>query len=353
MESIGEVVTQSQLKSLQRWNEQSIPTKGYIAPTVYRLASSTSLKWPYFSSLQSAVSFIKVLARIKGAVLPPPAGYTYFTSNKTAQTLGINVDFYWPVDFFGTLPVPYVFVRDKFKAGGNVIMPFKFYKTNGSGPFYSVLSSTDLNIAATVSDKLSPDKIQQLDKLTREVVLLKANYNALATFISKLGQQQLLPVQQQVFNEGILRLLEYKQQIAEIKDIEFKFGKSNQVAGIGNPAAVIWLVFWAVTAIIAAYTVTRIAAKWAEVQKIRSDNDAIEFITDANIRIAKDASLTAEQKRDLINENNKTKSSIEQHKTTVEENAAKPAIIEQVIGLAKWGVIFYGIKIIGEKISKN
>jgi hypothetical protein len=351
--AIGDVISQSDLNSLQRWQEKSTPQKGYISPTVYRLPSSTATRWPYFKTLQNALDFIKYMAGNKSVKLPVNAGYIPFVNTRTPQQLGINVDFYLPLPALGSLPVPYVYVREKYKAAGNVVLAFKFYKPNGSGPFYSILSSTDLGIAATQTDKLTPEKIAALDRLTREVALLKANYNALANFLDGLSKKTLSPVQQQVFNEGVLRLMDYKTQINAIKDIDFKFGKNSQVSGIGIAPAIAWLIFWAVTSIIAAYTITRIAAKWAEVAKVRSDNDAIQFITDANIRIAKDPTLTQQQKQDLINKNYGIIDSIEQHKETVEENAAKPGMVEQLMSLGKWAVIFYGIKIIGENLVKQ
>ena len=55
----------------------------------------------------------------------------------------------------------------------------------------------------------------------------------------------------------------------------------------------------------------------------------------------------------MIAQNNKTIDQAEKHKEVVEENADKPDMMSQLISLAKWGLIFYGIKIIGETVGKK
>lgn len=356
MAGIGEVVTQNDLKSLRAWSEASAARRGYVAPTVFRLATSSITSLNYYRTLDNAVQKLKYLQN-RGGKNIAPSGSIKLQQNRTAQTIGINVDFYLADDNLGPIAQPYTTIRQKLSSGAIKNMPFKFYKTDGSGPFFALLSSTDMGIAATVTQKLSPEKIEAYDRLTREITLLRINYNTLASFLNDLSKKKLNRTQQQIFNEGLLRLQEYRDDIRQIKDIDFVFGKNNQINGIGILPVVAWLIFGIASALIAAWAVTKIVSKWSEVAKVRSDNNAIQFITEANYRIAADPNLTAAQKKELISQNNQTIDNLENHKTTVEENGAKPDMLEQVISLAKWGLIFYGVKtigqILGSKLSKK
>lgn len=353
MARIGEVLTQSDLTSLRKWSEATAERRGYVAPTVYKLATSPITALNYYRTIDDAIFKLKYLQKKPGGKNVSPAGSVKLQNTRTAQTIGINVDFYLPDNNLGPIAQPYTAVKQKFAAAGNVYMPFKFYKTDGSGPFFAILASSDMGIAATVTAKLSPEKIEAFDKLTREITLLRINYNALASFLNDLSKKKLNKTQQQIFNEGILRLQEYREDIRSIKDVDFVFGKNNQVSGIGILPVVAWLIFGIASALIAAWAVTKIAAKWSEVAKIRSDNDTVTFLTDAKIRIAENPNISAQDKTKLLADIDKSITKVEDHKNTVEENAAKPDTIQQLISLAKWGLIFYGVKIIGETVSKK
>lgn len=280
--AIGEIVTGSDLKAIQQLNSRLYSERAYVAPTVFRLAGSTTQTyWPYYKSLADAIAQMKYAA---GKTKTPVAhaGTISFTKEAKAQTLGINVDFYYPIPVVGITSIPYAYLRDNI-AKGPALVPFRFYKTDGSGPFYSVLDNSRLGISATVISNVSEEKVAALDAYHRELQLLKTKYNTLALYLTTLSKKQLKPAQQQSFNEGSLLLQRMSTELGKIKGIDITYTSSGQ---IGEPITLLTILLISIIAGAVAWTVVAITAEVAKVKKLNASYDMQKWISDQQLKLA-------------------------------------------------------------------
>ncbi len=335
---IGEVLTQSDLKSLAKNSEANMPRKVFVAPTVYHDKTGGSSRWVYYATLQEALNQWKYLNKMPGAKAVEPK-HSFFFEKGGNQTMGINVDFFFYHPSFGLMPAPYSFAKEwMYQKNIFKYAAIRFYKSDGSGPFYATINNRDFGITADVVKNVSPQKAEELDKLFREIVLLKANFNSLSKYLTTLSKRQLNKTEQQVYNEGLLRLQEYKDAIRQVKGVDFVFGKQNVVGQIGILPVIAWLVVAGISAlIVGGYTAYKIAEKWAEVEKVRSDNDSVEFLTEAKIRIAKDPDISEATKQRLLNEANSSITKIQEHTENVEKQASSPGIFDKITNLVLIG----------------
>ncbi len=279
--AIGEIVTQADLASLAREAEKNISTRAYLAPTVYHYANNAQPNWMYFTSLATAIKQWQYVMNMPGATAQKPAGNISFTT--AATTLGINVDFYFNLPVAGWVNVPYSILRQVYSK--KVVIPFRFYKTDGSGPYYSVLDNSVLGISATTLASVTQSKIQALDDFHRQVQLLKAKYNTLALYLNNLSKKPLNAVQQQSFNEGILLLQNLKSEMTGIQGIEFSYSANGQINGVGF-IPIIYIVLAVLLAGTAAWTIDRLYTESQKTARINSSYDMQQWISGQKIKIA-------------------------------------------------------------------
>lgn len=233
--------------------------QGYVAPTVYLLKGGAIPRWNYYNTKEQAI------AVLSGNPPTTSAGNVVFTTNAVPQTFGINVDFYilksgqW-------LPVDYAYMK------ANNVPPavIRIYTPTGSGPYWSTLNNRYFGISATKVDEYDPNKIAALDSFYREVALLKYRYNALVGFLNSLGQRQLSPVEQTIFNQGVLLLQNLNNQMSQLKGVEIHY---TQTGAVGVPIILI-IGILAILGGVAGWTITAIAT---EREKTKRINDTYEL----------------------------------------------------------------------------
>jgi hypothetical protein len=280
---IGEIITQADVKHLAA---SSVRTD-YISPTVYRPANGIS-GWNYYSTAKDALLQWLYINKVPGYDKIKPVGAVTF-KNSAATTLGINVDFFVYSPILGAVPANYTWVKEwSYKKNKFPTLIFRFYKTDGSGPFYAVLDNRYLYIAATVVTSVEPRKLILLQQFNNSVQLLKGRYNSLAKLVSDLSKRQKTVVEQQVFDESLLTLLSFERQLRQLKGVDIVWTNSGQISG---PDAVgllplVWVTIIAVSGIVAAYTVDKITAYLANAKAIEQANNTVQFVETQRLKIA-------------------------------------------------------------------
>lgn len=334
MSAIGEIVTQSDLISLQKYTAQSAVKTGYVAPTVYRNTKVSG--WNYYKTLTEAVRQWAYINGVPGYIAQTPAGSVKFTSTAATETMGINVDFFYPDPKLGILVSSYAWVKQMIETKKVFTCVIRFYKTDGSGAYYAVLDSRYLSIAATVTSKLPADKIAALDNFHREVQLLKYKYNSLANFLTELSKKKLNTTQQQIFNEGILMLNNMEKQLRQIKGVEINFANNGTVAGVGIIPILI-IIAIALVAAVTGWTIVTINAEIEKTKKLNASYDLQKWVAEQNLKIQKDNTLTPAQKADLINQNAGITKSAQDAAAAV--TTATPGIFDKVENILMLGIV--------------
>lgn len=258
--------------------------QGYIAPTVYLAAGRYVSNWNYYGTFEQAVAKWKFLNNLGGSNVTGK-GIISFANNGTAQTMGINVDFY--VYLLGKwYLIPYKTVKS-FNPNDNVPIIFRFYTTAGNGPYYAILNQFYFGIAATIVKDADPEKVAALDGFYREVQLLKYRYNALVGFMNDLGKRNLSAYEQQIFNEGMLLLNSMNQQIGTIRNIEITYGEGGRIGATIGILPLLAII--AIIAILAAATAWAVSAIITEQEKTKRINDAFElnkWVSDKKLQVS-------------------------------------------------------------------
>jgi hypothetical protein len=102
------------------------------------------------------------------------------------------------------------------------------------------------------------------------VQLIKANHNALAIFLDDLSKKQLTAKEQQIFNAGILRLQNLREEIKSLPQLQIVSDSSGKINGVGIIPLIIWVAVIVLAGIIA-LGVTDIV-KNAQKAKMINDN---------------------------------------------------------------------------------
>lgn len=344
MEGIGEIVTQADLKSLQQWAAQSWTKRAYVAPSVYRLPSENTTKgWYYWNTLEEAMRFYRFLLNEKGTTLPKPAGQVSFTTAATAQTMGINVDFFFSLPVVGSIVLPYAWVKQKMAQPGNVVLPFRFYKKDGSGPYYSVFSSTHMGMAATSINNIATDKVAALDEYHRQLQLLKAKHNTLALYLKDLSTKQLKPVQQQSFNEGLLLLNGMREEMRKLRGVDVTYLQNGSIAAI--PVLLLILII-SVVAAAAAWTVTQITSEAAKVAKLNASYNTIKWVSDQQLKISqalKSGQINQAEYNDMMKTLQAASDTANKAVVDVTKDSDKPGLLDKLQNLLLIGLGGYAL----------
>lgn len=308
--------------------------RDYLAPTVYKKAGIGIISgWNYYGTVNEAIVKYKYLNNLPGGANVTPEGSIKFLPDTTAQTLGINVDFYilsggkW-------VPATYKYLR------GLLTLPpivFRFYTTQGAGPYYAIYDSASFGMSATSIQSASPEKIAALDSFYREVQLLKYRYNSLAAFLNDLSKRVLTSQEQQIYNEGVLKLQNLQAQINTIKGIEIVYSQNGQIVGL--PILLIIAVI-AILAAATAWTITTIISMKEKTRQINDSYQLQQWVADKKIQVAQLAQAGTISQADA-NKINGNLDSAAASAEKVAENASKPgtSIFGDIASIVKWGAI--------------
>ena len=310
---------------------------GYVAPNVFLRKGGSIPNWKYYATItQAAAAYIE-------PDYVQTAGQINFINNGLPQTMGINVDFYVIIDGKWT-PVNFAYIKDNPNATGII----RFYDTNGNGAFYTIWNPYYFGSTATNVGSYPPDKIAALDSFYREVALLKYRYNSLVGFLNAMATRQLTTREQQIFNEGMLRLQSLSNQLNTIEGIEVSYTDKGAVVGILPIILII-----AIVLILASATAWTITTVLGEAEKTKRINDSFElqkWIADKKLEVAAAVAagtITSSQANDIY----KTLDSAANSGLQVAAQSTKPTegIFSQMTTLLKWGVagaaIYYGYKL--------
>lgn len=316
--------------------------RDYVAPTVFTEPSRYITTWNYYSSLKSAVDKYKYLRGLGGANVAQ-SGWMDFPNNQKPVTFGINCDFYILKDGQFQL-TSYKYLKGLPPSGLRDII-FRFLLPTGAGPFYAIFDPYYFGLSAQSIASVPPEKLAQLDEFYRAVDLMKFRYNALVGFLNTLGKKQLNSVEQQIFNEGVLILNSFNQQMATIKGLEVSY---TQTGAIGLPIILIIAVI-AILATATAWTVTTIATEKQKTKQIADSYDMNKWIAGKKQEVAA-----------MVEQGSISKSAADSINRTLDDAAgvansiAKKAaeknkgLFGDIASIVKWGAI----GVIGYSIAK-
>lgn len=325
--------------------------RDYVAPTVYTEPARYVTTWNYYSSLSNAIEKYKYLHKLGGSNVAP-AGWTDFTNNGKPITFGINCDFYLLKDNeFQLSSYKYL----KYLGPGNFPpIIFRFLLPSGAGPFYAIFDPYYFGLSAQSIKSVSADKLAALDDFYRAVDVLKFRYNALVGFLNAMGKRQLNSVEQQIFNEGILILNSFNQQIATIKGVEIAY---TQTGAIGLPIILIIAII-AILATATAWTISTIIVEKEKTKQIAASYDMNKWIVTKKSEIA--AMVEAGQiSKTSADSMFKTLDDAAGVANSVAKKAAEngKGLFDNLSSIAKWlaiGALGYGlIQVAGKKSNAN
>lgn len=280
--AIGEILTQADINSIKKMSEKNFTQRGYLAPTVFKVAGSPKA-FNYYSTLQQAVLKNKFIHGIASGKNVAPAGTIQLNTSSSA-TLGINVDFFLhdPIKET-TAPVDYLFVRSNFLKFYYIC---RIYQTNGAGPYFIILDTSNMGLAATATAKVSKAKLAALDSLHRQLQVAKSKYNTLAAYLQTQSTKNLSGRDQQKFNEGLLTLNNYERELRAIQGVDITFSANGKVSGIGF-VPIIWIVVIIAGAILAAYSTDKIIGIVEKIKVLNGAYDMQKFSSTQSLEIDK------------------------------------------------------------------
>lgn len=318
---------------------KSYAQRGYLAPTIFLLPKKNVGGWNYYNSFSNAVKKWNYLRGLAGGSNVAASGYIATVRNSpSAQTLGINVDFYIPQSPGQWVPIPYGAFRDYFTntPADKFYCIAKIYRTNGEGPYYLLMDKSSMGISATSVSSTDPKKLAELDLFHREVQLLKYRYNSLVTFLITLSKKNLNAREQQIFNEGLLLKSNLENQIRAIKGIEITYGETGQINGIGVAPLLVIIVI-AIVSAATAWTVYAIQTEREKTARINQAYDISKWVTQKMEQVAKDPGISPSDKSKILDTLNDTAGTANQVITQSSENSK--SIFGEMGDILKYGVI--------------
>lgn len=338
------------LKSLIAKSSWLLQKKGYVAPTFFLLKGKTISGYNYYNSLQDAFNKVKYLVREGGADVRP-AGSIPFTKDGTPQTAGINCDFYFAVNPLLTINLGYEAVKYWYEKYPQVLFCIvRFYKTDGSGPFFSVLDRRYFGVTATPVSSYSYDKISAIDKFNREAALLKAQHNSLAGYLNAMASKTMSPVEQQIFNKGSLRLQTMRAEMSQIEGLEIYYSNDGRIGAI-QIGHIGWII---IGSVIAGWAASKILTEAEKTKRVVASYNHQQWAADQKLLIAQEVtkgSITKEQASVL------SKDLDVMIKTAGENAAAASAPSQSMFGeigeIVKWAAIGFGLYAVSKSIGKK
>lgn len=328
-------------------DNRDFSSQGYVAPTVYLRADKYVSNFNYYSSLAGATNKYLYLHN-QGGANTSPSGMKSFVNNQTAQTFGINCDFY--VLQAGTWQLAsYSWIKSNIASLPPCV--FRFSTTDGSGPYYAILDTFYFGIAAISVGQLDPAKLAELDAFWREVQLMKYRYNSFVGFLNTLAKRELNVVEQKVFNEGMLMLNNLGNEMKAIRGITISYNSSGTV---GNPV----LLLIAIIAVLSAATAWTISTIISEKERTKRINDAYDlnkWVVDKKTQIAQQvaAGQISQQSADGIN-NTLDATAAVANKVAADASKTTGGTLSSIANILKWGVVGYlAYLLIPKKATSN
>ena len=313
-------------------HDKNYSARGYVAPTVYLRAGKFVGNWNYYATLaQAGQKWLYV--NNKGGSNVAPIGYGSFVGDGSAQTFGINVDFYTLVNG-SWVPIGYDVLRTKSPFPPII---YRMYTPAGDGPFYGVFDPRYFSISATIIDNISADRLAALDDFYREVNLLKYRYNSLIAFLNALSKRPLSGLEQQIFNEGILLATNLSNQIRSIQGIEIIYSKDGK---IGVPV----FLLIAIIVILAAATAWTISSIVTEKEKTKRINDSYElnkWVAQKKIDVAQlesSGQISSAQAGSIVKSLDESQKVANQVAKSAQD---QKSLFGEVGDIVKWGVLGY------------
>lgn len=316
-------------------NDSDFSTQGYVAPTVFLKADKYLSNYNYYGSLQGAIDKYNYLHNLPGGKNTTPVGIRSFINNQTAQTFGINCDFYtlqgstWELTSYSWLKSKSVWPP----------MVFRFISVTGSGTYYSIFDPYYFSISAIAVSTLDPNKLRELDLFWREVQIMKYRYNSFVGFLNVLSQKELNSIEQRTFNEGLLILQSLSNEMQQIRGVSIQY----QNGKVGLPVLVL-IALVVVLSVATAWTINSIATEREKTKRINDSYDLQKWVVNKKLEIAQqvNSGQISQASADSINA---TLDNAAQLAEGIAKDAAKPKTnsLDSVVNILKWGVIGYGV----------
>jgi hypothetical protein len=343
MARIGEIITASQLKDLQEWSKKNIAQTVFVNPSVYKPAAIKTSGWNYYASAKDAMYQWAYLNNVKGYTAVKPAGAVLFKKPGIAETMGVTLDFFMYHPALGVVPAPYAIIKQlMYSSNKAATCIMRFYKTDGSGPYWGILDNRYLAITADRYDNIAADKVKAITDFHNTVQKLKRQYNVLASFVTELSKRKLNATEQQVFNESMLRLNNFQNQLRQLKGVTIVWDDSGKVSGIGL-VPLVWVAIIVVSAIVATYSLDRILSYLSDAKKLDAANDNIQFVHEQKLKIAaavKSGAITQEQADILNRDLDKTKDAAQKNADDITSRTDE-TVIDKITKAATWITAFY------------
>lgn len=332
----------------------SLQKKGFVAPTIFLQKGKLISGWNTYATLQDAFNKIKYLIGDGGADIKP-AGSVSFKKDGTAQTIGINVDFYVSINKDKVVNLGYAAFKTAYeKFSKPIYFICKFYKPDGTGPYFLIFDKRYMAASATTVSSYEKNKVAALDELHRETALLKAQHNVLASFLNKLAAKQLSPLEQQIFNQGMLRLSAMRSEMSALVangTMEVYYSKDGTIGALPVVALIAWIV---VGAGVVGWTVQKIVADSNKVKRMKISYDHQKWAAEQELIIAeayKNEKITKEDKDRLT-------ASVKQVSQQAGENATtasqpEKSMFGEIGDIVKWGAIGFGIYAVANAIGNS
>lgn len=320
--------------------------RGYVAPTVYLLASKFLSNYNYYGSLTDAINKLSFLKGWGGSNVPP-IGMVSFVNNGTAQTFGINCDFYALIANQWQL-VDYAYLKSMTGSSFPPVV-FRFISANGTGPYYAIFDRYYFGLAATSVAETDPVKLAELDAYWREVQLLKYRYNSFVGFLNTLSTKQLNTVEQQIYNEGLLMLNTLSNQLHNIRGVYIEYDNGQK---IGLPVVAIIIII-AVLSGVTAWTVSSIATEREKTKRINDSYDLQKWIVTKKQEIAQQVTAGKISAQSAAGINSSLDAAASQAAKIADNASKNKTIFGDVATIAKWGVLGYVAFLFSKQLSKN
>lgn len=331
----------------------SLQKKGFVAPTIFLQKGKLISGWNTYATLQDAFNKIKYLIGDGGADIKP-AGSVSFKKDGTAQTIGINVDFYVAINKDKVVNLGYAAFKTAYeKFSKPIYFICKFYKPDGTGPYFLIFDKRYMAAAATTVSSYEKSKVAALDELHRETALLKAQHNVLASFLNKLAAKQLSPLEQQIFNQGMLRLSAMRSEMSALVangTMEVYYSKDGTIGALVIPL-IAWII---VGAVAAGWTVNKIVTEVNKTKRLRTSYDQQKWAAEQELLIAqelKKGTITKEDAAILTAGVKQVSQQAGENATT----ASQPdkSMFGEIGDIVKWGAIGFGIYAVANAIGNS
>lgn len=261
----------------------TIPSmRGYVAPSVFLQKGNIIPRLNYYKTASAAFNKLLHLNN-DGGKNETPAGTVDLKPDGSVQTIGINCDYFIAISRTLYVEVPYGIVKTLIEKNVPFAMFFRFYTIAGAGPYFAVFSTRNFGISATRVDSYKEEKVKALDELYRSANIVKANYNALVSFLNSMAARpSLTPAEQQMYNRGNNMRVEMLTKLMLEKNFTITYGSAGQV-GFVFLAPIVWI---AIAGAVAGWAVSKIVESVNNTKRIYASYDFLKWKTEEEKNIA-------------------------------------------------------------------